>query len=615
MKKVIALLLSVLLIFSMILVTAFPSVALANTIISFETKKYDAGTGNYSVISQANAGDIIYIVASLSHLNSLGGITFTLDFDTELFSFDKSKSFTTIVDEKSDVFFNSNNGKISVIWETVSENTAVNDAVFYVAIKVSDAILTDVNATFQAAIVEMFDGTENQKTINCTVHNNPSIMIATSIVPNNVLTLAESVKTLSYNPKNDPDLPKDSLSTIVSAESAFAALTPSQQLAFRDKYPVLYEALSTARTRYYRLAESEAEKLILKEIEDFKKKFEDALKLEVNNVTVDDKVTVNFAYDWMNEILSKDAQKKLDVETKTKLTELYNKIRTLEKEAAEKEEADAEVKDFKNTYGYMFTDAYLESFSIAYDVDGPIVLEAIMVYESLLSETAQKQLTKEYKILQELEDLIEKYTADDKAAAELLNKVADFQKRYAKVYTLNTNNVSIADKTAIEMVISAYESLGNDEEALKEKLTPRIIQLKSLLVVIEELEELQKEQSESKKDETSNGDKEKAENAKDETTSQQNNTQTTPQPDNSGTQDNISGDNVITVTPNTSEKVEVQTVTKWLNKNFVTESGLGWPTIILLLMIGISVCCLISSAVISEYANNLNKQNRNANDE
>ena len=75
MKKVISLLLSAVLLFSMILTAAFPSVALASANISFETKKFDTAAGNYSVINQANAGDTIYIVASLSHIDSFGGIT------------------------------------------------------------------------------------------------------------------------------------------------------------------------------------------------------------------------------------------------------------------------------------------------------------------------------------------------------------------------------------------------------------------------------------------------------------------------------------------------------------------------------------------------------------
>ena len=591
-KKAVSLLLSIAVISVMLFSSSFSSVALASADMSLDVRKFDSAAGKYTPVTQANAGDLIYIGVTLTPVSALGGITFTLEYDEALFTLDKAKSFSTIVDSKSEMFVAANNGKITVAWDTLSKNTAVNGLAFYVALRVSGAVAKDMVCTFPAAIVEMFDGSSNQTTINGTVKNTPQVTLVTTQLPQELLDLAASLANLTYNPNNDPSLGKDSLADIEACEELYSTLNPQQQISFKNNYATLYENLSTARTRYYRLAESEAEKFARKEVEDFKKKFADVLALTVDTVQLSDKAAVDEAYNWMQELLSPQAKNLLDDQTKQHLTDLYNMVIKLEAEEEARQEAikkaQEEVQEYLDTYGHLFTDEYMASFYAAYEQDKPFIAEAELIY-STLSELAQEMLTKEYDLLQKLLDLIDQYTADDKASQKLAQKVADFQKAYQHVYGLRADNVSIYDKNAIQMVIDAFNALDDEDDAeLIARLRPKIAQFQNLLQVIELLDK-------NKPDEENNG----------------NGNVTPPVTDNSGDGNNSDGS---TVTPPGNSGV-VQTITKWLNRHFMTESGLGAPVVVLLIMIGLSVCCLIASAALSEYANNLKKRKNDASED
>lgn len=591
-KKAVSLLLSMAVISVMLFSSAFSSVALASADMSLDVRKFDSAAGKYTPVTQANAGDLIYIGVTLTPVSALGGITFTLEYDEALFTLDKAKSFSTIVDSKSEMFVTANNGKITVAWDTLSKDTAVSGVVFYVALRISGAVAKDTVCTFPTAIVEMFDGSSNQTTINGTVKNTPQVTLVTTQLPQELLDLAASLANLTYNPNNDPSLGKDSLADIEACEELYSTLNPQQQISFKNNYATLYENLSTARTRYYRLAESEAERLAREEVENFKKKFADVLALTVDTVQLSDKAAVDEAYNWMQELLSPQAKVLLDDQTKQHLTDLYNMVAELAADEAAKEEALQAAQEYLDTYGYLFTDVYLASFHAAYAEDAPRVMEAELMY-SLLPQLAQDMLTKEYAILQQLLDLIDQYTAEDAELAELLEKVADFQNAYKYVYTLNAGNVSIADQSAIQMVIDAFNALDDEEEAeLKARLQPKITQLQNLLQIIETM-------NNSKPDDDDNG----------------SGNVTPPSNDNNGNNSgNNGGNNNGAVTPPDNSGA-VQTITKWLNRNFMVESGLGAPVVVLLIMIGVSVCCLIASAALSEYANNLKKRKDDASEE
>ena len=183
-----------------------------------------------------------------------------------------------------------------------------------------------------------------------------------------------------------------------------------------------------------------------------------------------------------------------------------------------------------------------------------------MVY-SILSEEAQTILSTEKQRIDKLTELASEYLKNDEATEVLLEKVSDFQKSYIEVFALNAGNVSLKDKTAIEMVLESYKRIEDPE--VKEKLKNRIAQLENLLSVIDELETVEEIE----------------------------NTSDTVADNSNGQSQN--GQTVQTVT-------KTNTVTKLVDKLFKVNSGFRTPFIILIVMLVLSVCCLAASAVISQ---------------
>lgn len=544
-------------------------VTAAGKSVSFSFAAYEYSKEQKRMVAKTDfkPDETVYLQVSVSEISGIGGFTLNISFDNSLFTFDKSAVVYLIDDEKSDYVASNTSKGMLFAWETTSVNTTLSGILFYLPFKVNGDITQSIEGVFKPSLTEVFESDSGQTGIKANVSGNVSVNIVAASLPEDFLNLVRGLENISYNPNNDPQRPVDSLESINNALTQYSAFAADQKSAFYNNYPELYNILSNAKNRYYELAESESKKLITEELNNFLNKHSQLLNKDISSLTLetDGENLANLKSDY--KLLSTAANKAMTEADKTKVTEFIAKYDRLVDEKEASESADAEVAEFRESYGMFLSDEnypkiYAE-WNITYSSYLPYINEAEMVY-SILSEQAQKILSVEKQRIDKLTEAAAEYLKNDEETAVLLEKVSDFQKSYIEVFALNSGNVSLKDKTAIEMVLESYKRIEDPE--VKEKLKNRIAQLENLLAVIDELETV---------DEIENISDAVADNS------------------NSQTQNGQTGQTVQTVT-------KTNTVTKLVDKLFKVSSGFRTPFIILIVMLILSVCCLAASAVISQ---------------
>lgn len=541
-------------------------VTAAGKSVSFSFAAYEYSTEQKRMIAKTDfkPNETVYLQVSVSEISGIGGFTLNITFDNSLFTFDKSAVVYLIDDKKSDYVASNTSKGMLFAWETTSVNTTLSGILFYLPFKVNGDITGSVEGVFKPSLTEVFESDSGQTGIKANVSGNVSVNVVAASLPEDFLNLVRGLENISYNPNNDPQRPVDSLASINNALTQYSALAADQKSAFYNNYPELYNILSNAKNRYYELAESESKKLITEELNNFLNNHSQLLNKDISSLTLDSdgENLANLKSDYA--ILSTAAKKAMTEADKTKVTEFISKYDRLVDEKEASEAAAAEVAEFRESYGMFLSDEnypkILADWAVTYSTYFPYITEADVVY-SILSEEAQTILSTEKQRIDKLTELASEYLKNDEATEVLLEKVSDFQKSYIEVFALNAGNVSLKDKTAIEMVLESYKRIEDPE--VKEKLKNRIAQLENLLSVIDELETVEEIE----------------------------NTSDTVADNSNGQSQN--GQTVQTVT-------KTNTVTKLVDKLFKVNSGFRTPFIILIVMLVLSVCCLAASAVISQ---------------
>lgn len=544
-------------------------VTAAGKSVSFSFAAYEYSKEQKKMVAKNDfkPNETVYLQVSVSEISGIGGFTLNISFDNSLFTFDKSAVVYLIDDEKSDYVASNTSKGMLFAWETTSVNTTLGGILMYLPFKVNGDITQSIEGVFKPSITEAFESDSGQTGIKANVSGNVSVNIVAASLPEDFLNLVKLLENISYNPNNDPQRPVDSLESINNALTQYSQLSADQKSAFYNNYPELYNILSDAKNRYYELAESESKKLITEELNNFLNQNSQLLNKDVSSLTLetDGENLANLKANYA--LLSTAAKKNMTEADKTKVTEFIAKYDRLVDEKEASEAAAAEVAEFRESYGMFLSDEnypkILAEWAVTYSTYFPYITEADVVY-SILSEEAQTILSTEKQRIDKLTELTSEYLKNDEATEVLLEKVSDFQKSYIEVFALNSGNVSLKDRTAIEMVLEAYKRIEDPE--VKEKLKNRIAQLENLLAVIDELETV---------DEIENTSDTVADNS------------------NSQTQNGQTGQTVQTVT-------KTNTVTKLVDKLFKVSSGFRTPFIILTVMLVLSVCCLAASAVISQ---------------
>lgn len=457
---------------------AVPISAASSVNFSLNSKKYENGT--FMATTDFAAGDDVYISVDAGNIPSIGGITLVLNYNKKLFTFKEKASFCVISDEKGEVTFNDIGGKVITVWETTSSKTqSFQGPMFYLVFSVVSELSDDAKGDFSLSVTELFDGSNSQNNIDFTVGNAISVNIKLAVVPEATLKLFEALKNITYS--------KESLDAIVKAEEAYAGLTSKQQETLKNKYSALHGYFTTARQRYYKLAEQAGLEAILQEIKNYESKHAAVLVLTEETVKLSDEAAVESAIKDL-EAMSSIAKSRFDEKKATLIQSLKNRIEQLKEEASALEEVKTEVKEFKETYAQLFKGDIEEYLEISSELYSPLVSEALLVY-SIMSDGAKNLLKNEYSKLKDLEGKLAVINANNAREREINELITAFQQQYIQVFKINSANVTVEDETAIKMVLEAYKRLTDED--VKERLSSKMQSLENFLKIIEGLKNAQ----------------------------------------------------------------------------------------------------------------------------
>lgn len=492
MKKVIASFLSVILLsYSLLSVFSVAGVTRKEAIFSIGTYSYSPSEKKMVSDSEFKTGETVYIAVSVSDIAGIGGFALKMGYDSSIVKKAATDIMWFINDDKSDRMIKDNGDNVIITWETYSSVSNLSGLLMYVPFVVLEDYMGAGPAVFTLKVEEAFENNAAQTTINTTVTGSASIAIVSEDLPADFITLVTGLKTITYNPNKLPEYAKDSLEDINKALADYKNLTSAQKEAFYRNYPELYEALSNAKNKYYELAASEADKLAKQERDAFLAKYGALLDKDINELTLenDGEALSNLATDYP--LLSSDAKKQLTDYEKERIVTFINKKAQLEKAEKEYQEALQEVADFKAEYDkYVGDEEYddlLATWSAAYTTFEGNIVGAILWYDNILSDIAKEMLKTEKERLDNLYNLALQYADDVTKEQAILDEVAEFIKTYSSAFMINAASVSIADKSLIELAISAYDELQNED--VKERLSIQIENMKKFLTIIEELEE------------------------------------------------------------------------------------------------------------------------------
>lgn len=424
-------------------------------------------------ISSVSPGEKLTVSVSVQNSKAISSLQFKISYDPALFTFAENSVDCLIsdVDGVAQSAGNTQTGTVTVIWDTTASNTVLNGKIFNLLFT-AETVGSNANGTFKITSAAFYDSS-NQKITS-------DISTASVNVAVNAITFTEEeleayrkLETITY---------PDSKADIDAAKAIFTGYSNEKIKAFFNSYPDLYEYYRTASTRYYIAQENAGYAEIDKAIAAFQEKYARILAIPDGKVTLSDKTEVTAANDELG-AMSDAVLARMDNSVKEKIKSLVSEIRQLEKDASKYSKAVQEYEEFKKNFKTVL-EADENDIAGNYEEFGALVVEAIASFD-LMSDIAQELGQSERAYLSELMGYVNKYTAEDEAEQALLEKQQEFLKKHATVLAITQRNVTVYDKTAIEIAIADIDA---QPEALREKLAMRRSLLQKLLDKIATME-------------------------------------------------------------------------------------------------------------------------------
>lgn len=424
-------------------------------------------------ISSVSPGEKLTVSVSVQNSKAISSLQFKISYDPALFTFAENSVDCLIsdVDGVAQSAGNTQTGTVTVIWDTTASNTVLNGKIFNLLFT-AETVGSNANGTFKITSAAFYDSS-NQKITS-------DISTASVNVAVNAITFTEEeleayrkLETITY---------PDSKADIDAAKAIFTGYSNEKIKAFFNSYPDLYEYYRTASTRYYIAQENAGYAEIDKAIAAFQEKYARILAIPDGKVTLSDKTEVTAANDELGE-MSDAVLARMDNSVKEKIKSLVSEIRQLEKDASKYSKAVQEYEEFKKNFKTVL-EADENDIAGNYEEFGALVVEAIASFD-LMSDIAQELGQSERAYLSELMGYVNKYTAEDEAEQALLEQQQEFLKKHATVLAITQRNVTVYDKTAIEIAIADIDA---QPEALREKLAMRRSLLQKLLDKIATME-------------------------------------------------------------------------------------------------------------------------------
>ena len=424
-------------------------------------------------ISSVSPGEKLTVSVSVQNSKAISSLQFKISYDPALFTFAENSVDCLIsdVDGVAQSAGNTQTGTVTVIWDTTASNTVLNGKIFNLLFT-AETVGSNANGTFKITSAAFYDSS-NQKISS-------DISTASVNVAVNAITFTEEeleayrkLETITY---------PDSKADIDAAKAIFTGYSNEKIKAFFNSYPDLYEYYRTASTRYYIAQENAGYAEIDKAIAAFQEKYARILAIPDGKVTLSDKTEVTAANDELG-AMSDAVLARMDNSVKEKIKSLVSEIRQLEKDASKYSKAVQEYEEFKENFKTVL-EADENDIAGNYEEFGALVVEAIASFD-LMSDIAQELGQSERAYLSELMGYVNKYTAEDEAEQALLEQQQEFLKKHATVLAITQRNVTVYDKTAIEIAIADIDA---QPEVLREKLAMRRSLLQKLLDKIATME-------------------------------------------------------------------------------------------------------------------------------
>lgn len=465
-NRIISLVLTVFLV-SAVLFGAVSVTAASDAVLSVDAIK------GITEISSVSPGEKLTVSVSVQNSKAISSLQFKISYDPALFTFAENSVDCLIsdVDGVAQSACNTQTGTVTVIWDTTASNTVLNGKIFNLLFT-AETVGSNANGTFKITSAALYDSS-NQKITS-------DISTASVNVAVNAITFTEEeleayrkLETITY---------PDSKADIDAAKAIFTGYSNEKIKAFFNSYPDLYEYYRTASTRYYIAQENAGYAEIDKAIAAFQEKYARILAIPDGKVTLSDKTEVTAANDELG-AMSDAVLARMDNSVKEKIKSLVSEIRQLEKDASKYSKAVQEYEEFKENFKTVL-EADENDIAGNYEEFGALVVEAIASFD-LMSDIAQELGQSERAYLSELMGYVNKYTAEDEAEQALLEQQQEFLKKHATVLAITQRNVTVYDKTAIEIAIADIDA---QPEALREKLAMRRSLLQKLLDKIATME-------------------------------------------------------------------------------------------------------------------------------
>ena len=424
-------------------------------------------------ISSVSPGEKLTVSVSVQNSKAISSLQFKISYDPALFTFAENSVDCLISDVEgvAQSAGKTQTGTVTVIWDTTASNTVLNGKIFNLLFT-AETVGSNANGTFKITSAAFYDSS-NQKITS-------DISTASVNVAVNAITFTEEeleayrkLETITY---------PDSKADIDAAKAIFTGYSNEKIKAFFNSYPDLYEYYRTASTRYYIAQENAGYAEIDKAIAAFQEKYARILAIPDGKVTLSDKTEVTAANDELG-AMSDAVLARMDNSVKEKIKSLVSEIRQLEKDASKYSKAVQEYEEFKENFKTVL-EADENDIAGNYEEFGALVVEAIASFD-LMSDIAQELGQSERAYLSELMGYVNKYTAEDEAEQALLEQQQEFLKKHATVLAITQRNVTVYDKTAIEIAIADIDA---QPEALREKLAMRRSLLQKLLDKIATME-------------------------------------------------------------------------------------------------------------------------------
>ncbi len=486
------------------------TVSAADPAVSVSISKFDSASNSYIETVTAYADDLLLVTISVDKaISKLACLNLKLNYNGNVVSYVKNSATSHIVADNpkagSPIYidnFNDKNPEISFIQSYIGADSYNKQEL---ASSVSGKLLTFVfscngsegQAQFSVSITEIYDSTYHTIKLSNTTTSS-QVTISKWALSESDKKAFEKLLNITY-----PDSKED----IEAADSIVSSFTSAQLKKFKSGYPDLFATYNNAWNKYYDLSQDALLSSVKAEISEFLSKNSAALKLTADKVNSSNyKKVLDMYKSYSN--LSDPAKTNMDAATKKKITALNEAAKAVKKSVEAKQLANDLAKEFINNAMYK----------VLWDMDEQGIKDSILEEESRLalierlsaakteledlaldnlSAKNKKKINELKKRLDYISSYIEVAIKDNEKALAIQAEIDAFNKQWSDVFGITMFNVKVTDKSAIELMLKAYEDLSEDA---KKALASRKQTALSLIELIDGLLEADNSQTENMKE-------------------------------------------------------------------------------------------------------------------